>query len=310
MPGERKLGQDHDHYDWSPIITRPVLRWPDDARVALCVIVNLEYFDWDMPADAPQSVTPVSGAMGFGGIGAGPGRFPNVAGYSQHEYGNRVGIFRVLRVLDKYGIKPTVAMDQTIAENYPYLVKECLEREVEFIAHGASARRIIHHGMSEAEETQYIHDSVEALTKATGTRPLGWSGPDFQESMNTPALLAAEGLRYVCDWSNDEQPYRMTVPKGELFALGVDLDLDDEFIHLNGRRLIGEYEQIMRDTFDGLYEDGATTGRLMVINIHPWIIGQPWRIKYLDRALAHINESDGVWKATGSEIVDWYAEHS
>jgi peptidoglycan/xylan/chitin deacetylase (PgdA/CDA1 family) len=307
MPGERKPGQDHGHYDWSPITTRPVLRWPDNARVALCAIVNLEHFDWQLPPDVPEPVSPVSGAMGLGGIGAGPGRFPNLAGYSQHEYGNRVGVFRVLRVLDKYGITPTVAMDQTVAENYRFLVNECQERDAEFIAHGASVRRIIHTGMSEEEERQYIHDSIEALEKATGKRPVGWASPELQESLNTPALLAAEGIRYVCDWANDEQPYRMNVPEGELFSLSIDLDLDDIFIHLNGRRLIGEYGQIIRDTFDGLYKDGAKSGLMMVINIHPWVIGQPWRIRYLDEALAHINRYGAVWKATAGEIVDSYA---
>ena len=310
MPAERKYGQDHDHYDWSPIISRPKLEWPNDARVALCVIVNLEHFDWQLPEDTPTAVTPVSGAMGLGGIGAGVGRFPDIAGYSQHEYGNRVGVFRVLKLLEKYDLKPTVAMDKIVAEEYPFLVEACQKQGAEFIAHGTSARQMIHAGMSEEQESQYIRESIEALAAATGERPVGWSGPDFQESMNTPGLLAKEGIRYVCDWSNDEQPYRMNVPEGELFSLGVDLDLDDIFIHLNGRRLINEYEQIVKDTFDGLHRDGETTGRLMVINIHPWVMGRPWRIKYLDRALAHISQSDGVWSATGTEIVDWYKANS
>ena len=305
MPGERKYGQDHGHYTWSPITTRPALRWPDHARVALCVIVNLEHFDWVMPPEAPRPVTPLGGRPG--GFGSGGGRYPDIAGYSQREYGNRVGVFRILRVLDKHGVKPTVAMDRTIAEHYPYLVKEVRESGVEVIAHGASARQIIHAGMSEAEERAYIRESVEAVAKATGRRPVGWSSPDFQESVNTPELLAAEGIRYVCDWSNDEQPYRMTVKSGELYSLGVDLDLDDIALHFNGGRLIGEYGQIIRDTFDGLYRDGATSGRVMVLNVHPWVMGHPWRIKYLDQALAHIDGYAGVWKASGQEIVDWYA---
>ena len=92
--------------------------------------------------------------------------------------------------------------------------------------------------------------------------------------------------------------------------MGVNLDLDEMFIHLNGRRLINEYEQIIKDEFDGLYRDGAKTGLMLVLNLHPWVIGQPWRIKYLDRALAHIDRYSGVWKATGREIVDWYKDHS
>jgi peptidoglycan/xylan/chitin deacetylase (PgdA/CDA1 family) len=180
-----------------------------------------------------------------------------------HEYGNRVGMFRLWRILDKYGVRPTIAMDRLVAENYPFLVRECMNRGVEVIGHGVSARRTIHAGMSIDVERTYIRESIAALTKAMGTAPIGWLSPNCQESMNTPALLAAEGVRYVCDWSNDEQPYRMKVPKGELFSLGVDLDLDDDFIHYTGRKLIGEYCQIIQDTFDGLYRDGAKTGRVL-----------------------------------------------
>ena len=311
-PGQRRVGQDHPYYDWSPIINRPPLQWPDNARVALAVIVNLDHWDWQLPPDAREVPR---GGGGFGGprvVGASTGPFrPPIANFSQHEYGNRVGVFRVFRLLDKYGIKPIIAMDKMVAENYPFLVNECQRRGLEFIAHGISARHVIHAGMSEAAERTYIRESIEALATATGTRPVGWLGPGFQESMNTPTLLAAEGIRYVCDWSNDEQPYRMNVPQGELFSLGVDQDLDDVVIQLNGRRLIDEYRQIIQDTFDVLYSDGARSGRLMVINLHPGNIGWPWRSKYLDQALAHISASmSGVWNASGQEIVDWYKDHS
>ena len=169
------------------------------------------------------------------GAPTGPFR-PNLADYSQHEYGNRVGVFRILRILDKYGIKPTMAMDKTVAEKYPFLVNECKKRKLEVMAHGTTARRPIHAGMTPDIERAYIKDSIGAVAKAMGKAPAGWLGPDFAESMNTPNLLAAEGIRYVCDWSNDEQPYKMKVPQGELYSVGVDYDLDDIFIHWTGRR--------------------------------------------------------------------------
>jgi len=296
MSGERKLGQDHPYYDWFPITRRAPLRWPNNARVALLVIVNLEHWDWQLPADE---------------LPATAGLFrPDLSGFSQHEYGNRVGVFRILKILDKYGIKPTIAMDKTVAENYPFLVKEVQRRNLEVIAHGTSPRRAIHSKMPVDVERTYIRESIEAVTKATGTRPIGWLGPGFQESMNTPNLLASEGIRHVCDWANDEQPYRMKVTQGELFSLGVNLDLDDDYIHVTGDRLIGEYVDGIKDTFDAFYSDGAKSGRMMVINLHPWIMGWPWRSKYLDQALAHINKSSrGVWKAGGREILDWYKAH-
>jgi hypothetical protein len=160
------------------------------------------------------------------------------------------------------------------------------------------------------EERPYIRASIAAVERATGIRPVGWSGPDFQETPNTPNLLAAEGIRYVCDWGNDEQPYRMTPQTGELYSLAVNAYLDDNYIHLHGRRTINEVNLLWREWFDGLYADGAATGRMMVLHLHPWIIGQPWRIRHLDEVLGHICARQGVWKATGGQIIDWFKSHS
>jgi allantoinase len=306
MPAKRAYGMDQEFYPWSPIVTRPVLRWPENARVALAVIVNLEHWDWEVPEGSPLAVSPLGGPEGMW-TGNPPGNlFPDIGGYGNHEYGNRVGVFRILAVLDRHGITPTLALDKAVADHYPFLVKEGRKRGAEFIAHGLSRRRIIHIGMSEDEERQYIRASIEAVENATGKRPIGWSGPDFQETPNTPNLLAAEGIRYLCDWGNDEQPYKMTPKTGELYSLGVHAYLDDNYIHLHGRRTINEVNLLWREWFDGLYADGATTGRLMVLHLHPWIMGQPWRIRHLDEVLAHICAHAGVWKATGGEIVDWF----
>jgi hypothetical protein len=189
MPAKRAYGMDQEFYSWSPIVTRPILRWPEGARVALVVIVNLEHWDWEVPEGTPLAVSPMGGPEGIW-TGNQPS-FPDIGGYGTHEYGNRVGVFRILAVLDKYGITPTLALDKTVADHYPYLVKEGIKRDAEFIAHGLSRRRIIHIGMSEEEERDYIRASIEAVEKATGKRPIGWSGPDFQETPNTPNLLAA-----------------------------------------------------------------------------------------------------------------------
>lgn len=305
MPGERTYGQDNEYYEWSPIVTRPRLEWPDGARVALSVIVNLEHYDWYMPQDAPVPVSP------FGGGGGGFfSRFPNIMSFSHHEYGNRVGIFRVLDVLKKHGIRPTVAMDATVAQNYPFLVRACQQQDAEFIAHGSTVRHLLHAGMTEQEEREYIRESIDALATATGKKPVGWVSPEFNETVRTPSLLAAEGIEYVCDWANDEQPYQMTVPDGQLTALPVHLDLDDVFTHGNRNVTIQEYGEIARDVFDELHRSGADNARTLVLSIHPWLIGQPFRIKHLDAALAHMVGTDGVWKATGGEIVDWYREHA
>jgi allantoinase len=301
MPAERKFGMDHPHYQWSPLTTRGTLRWPEDSRVALCVIVVLEHMEWEPPAGSYQ----VANLAG----GSAPRAFPDYARLSHREYGHRVGIFRVLDVLDKYGIKATVAMDALTAENYPYLVRHCLGRGCEVIGHGISVSRMITSNMSLQEEDEYIRASVASLAQATGSAPLGWLGPEYGESSRTPQLLARAGLRYICDWANDEQPYPIITDQGELFALPIMLELDDVIALAQRRVSVDSYGSMLKRAFDTMYRDGSRNGRVMVLNLHPWLIGQPFRIGVLDDALGHIMRRQGVWAATGSEIIQWYQAH-
>ena len=300
MPAQRRFGMDHEHYDWSPFTSRGVLRWPDNARVALCVIVNLEKMEWSPPEG---SFTP---SLAGGSIGR---AFPDYSRMAHREYGHRVGIFRVLEVLDKHGIKATVAMDALTAENYPYLVAHCKGRGCEIIGHGISVSQMITSNMPEEEEREYIRTSVEALRRATGTAPAGWMSPEYGESSRTPGLLAQAGISYVCDWANDEQPYPMKAQWGELFALPTMLEMDDIHALWDRRVAIDRYGLLLREGFDTLYRDGEQNGRLLVLNLHPWLIGQPFRIGVLDDALGYMVRRQGVWAATGSQIIDWYRRH-
>jgi allantoinase len=301
MPAERRFGMDHEHYDWSPLSTRGRLRWPEGARLAFCVLVNLEHTEWQPPAGSVQVIAPVGGTK--------PRPFPDYTRLSHQEYGHRVGIFRLLDVLEKHGLKATVAMDALTAEHYPYLVRHCLGRGCEIIGHGIAASQVISSKMSAADERAYIQTAVETLKRATGQAPRGWLGPQYGESPRTPQLLAEAGMRYVCDWANDEQPYRMNTAAGELCALPIMLELDD--LHALGERAvpITRYAELLQESFDTLYRDGAQSGRLLVLHMHPWLIGQPFRIRYLDAALGVMMRHQEVWPAHGSTIIDWYRQH-
>jgi peptidoglycan/xylan/chitin deacetylase (PgdA/CDA1 family) len=293
---------DNPYYGWSPLPLRPPLRWPDGARVAFCVIVSLERTEWLPPRDAylPPS------AVRFG-------PYPDVLDVheiSTHEYGNRVGVFRVMDVLERHGLRATAAVDAAFARNYPFIVERVRDRGWDFIGHGVSFSRAISSEMSEDTEREYIRESLEAVRDTTGSEPRGWLGPDYIESARTVRLLAEAGVEYVCDWPNDEQPYRMTVPEGTMISLPVTLDLDEVFTHRERGVSMPRWLQLVTEAFDGLYEDGAESGRLIVMNVHPYLIGQPFRIGYLDQALTHIMRRQGVWSATAGEIVDWYAQTS
>ncbi|HAA94704.1 MAG TPA: hypothetical protein DCE26_03335 [Dehalococcoidia bacterium] len=298
MPGERRPGTDHEHHEWSPISTRSNLSWPNDAKVALCVMVTLEHTEWQPPDDKFNSAQ-------SGGVGIRP--FPDYPRYSHRDYGHRVGIFRVLDVLERLNIRPTVVMDTQTVQGYPYLVQHCLGRGCEIIGHGESASQSISGNMSVEQESQFIKKAIDALTEATGSPPRGWFGTEYGESERTPDLLDQAGISYVCDWANDEQPYHM---KGGLYALPAMLELDDLFTMSTRRVTIDRYARLLTDGFDVMYRDGATNGRLLTINIHPWLCGQPFRIGYLEEALAHMMGHEGVWAASGSEIIDWYRDNA
>lgn len=299
MPANRQRGMDHEYYTFSPITARPPLHWPEGARLALWVVVHLEYFELDPPAEA----YPPPGTAGpLGSV------FPNYRVYSQREYGNRVGIWRVMKILDKYGLRATAAVNSAVCERYPFLISEAQKRHWEFIGHGTHASRMITSKMSEQEEAQLIQQCISTLQAATGKAPRGWLGPELGESLHTPRLVAAAGLRYLCDWPNDDQPYPLLVPQGQLISLPYTIELDDFNLFWLRNQPVQVYPQMVRDAFDRLYQEGATSGRILSLGLHPWLIGQPYRIKYLDEALAYICKYQGVWKTTGEEITNWYIE--
>jgi peptidoglycan/xylan/chitin deacetylase (PgdA/CDA1 family) len=300
MPAERRYGMDHPHYPWSPMHSRDRLAWPGQARVALCVIVSLEHTEWMPPEGSVQAAPHAAGMIGR--------PYPDYARLTHREYGHRVGIFRLLEVLEKHGIAPTIAIDALTAKHYPYLVAHCRQRGCEFIAHGVAATRLVSSGMSAPEEQRYIQTALDTIGEATGDPPIGWLGPEYGESERTPSLLAQAGVRYVCDWVNDEQPYRMTTPEGELFALPIMLELDDVHALWERRVKTPRYGQLLQEGFERLYADGAQNGRLLVIHVHPWLMGQPFRIRYLDEALGAMVRRQGVWAARGREIIDWYGQ--
>jgi peptidoglycan/xylan/chitin deacetylase (PgdA/CDA1 family) len=284
---------DHALYDYSPFPKRPKLNWPRNARVAFCVVLHLEYFEL-MPAEGSYKDPRLVNEFG--------NYVPDFRTWTQREYGNRTGIFRVLDVLDRYQIRAGVAVNAMAAERYPFLVEQFKKRKYEFIAHGISANRMITSKMSEAEEKQEIATSIAAVEKAAGTRPTGWLGQDYGESGRTPKLLADAGLDYVLDWPNDDQPYPMKV--GRKFVSMPNQPEWDDVQQLWLRRIATpRYPDLVADAFELLHREG---GQVFSLSVHPWLMGMAHRIKYLDEALRRIERFGNIWQATPGEIAQHY----
>jgi allantoinase len=283
-----------DRAPYSPITTRPKLTLPNGARVALWVVPNIEHYEYQpLPQRArnPWPRTP----------------HPDVIGYGSRDYGNRVGVWRMIDVLDKHGIKGTVSLNMANYVHYPEICRACEERDWSILCHGLYNTRY-HWNYSEDEERAAIAECVDLHGELTGRMLPGWFSPAVSFTLNTPDLVAEAGIKYYCDWYHDDQPLPMKTKSGQLVTVPYTMDLNDSVLSL--KQYEGaEFVQMIKDTFDTLYAEGADSGRVMCIALHPYIMGQPHRIAHLDAALEYILSHDGVWKATGEEIADWYLEN-
>jgi peptidoglycan/xylan/chitin deacetylase (PgdA/CDA1 family) len=293
----RRYGMDHDRYDWSMLPERKPVDWPNQARVALWVVPALEWFPLNM---AGQPFKP-PGAMQTA--------YPDLRHYTLRDYGNRVGIFRIMKALEKHGIRPTVAVNAAVAVRYPSLIKECTQRGWEIMANGLDMDHLHHGGLAVDDEKKLIDTTLDILRQASGQAVRGWLSPAKSESAATLDLLGAAGLDYVCDWVNDDMPFAMRTASGPVHAMPHPIDIDDHTILVQNHHTEDDFRDQLCDQFDLLYKESATAGgRIMAISLHPWVIGQPYRMRALEEALAHIMRHPGVWAATGSEILDaWKA---
>ncbi len=282
---------EHGRFDYSPIVDREPLRFPNGARVAVWVIPNIEHFHWDKPS---TSVTAVTAHLK-----------PDVLNYSWRDFGVRVGIWRMMEVMERHGVKGTVALNSEVCGQYPRIIEAGNELGWEWMGHG-STNSVLFNDQPEEEERRLIGDIVSTIADGTGTAPKGWLGPALSESFNTPDILAGNGIEYVCDWVNDEQPYPMNVREGSLISMPYSIEINDIPAFLDRGLGAEEFYRMIVDQFDMLYEDGATSGRVMAICLHPFLIGHAFRAKYLDKALDHIARRKEVWVTRGGEINDWY----
>ena len=283
---------EHNRFEYSPIINRDIIRWPNGARVALWVIPNIEHYEFDRPG---MCIAPLGNLN------------PDVLNYGWRDYGVRVGVWRMMDILDKHNIRATVALNSAVCEYYPQIIEEGGKRAWEFMGHGVTNSRLLTL-LSAEEERQNIVTTIRQITEAVGKRPEGWLGPGLSETHDTLDVLAEEGMRYVCDWCNDDQPYLMKVKTGRILSIPYSIEINDIPAFFTFHLTPEGFGEMIKDQFDVLYEEGARSGRVMAIALHPFITGLPFRAKHLDKALEYITSREDVWLATGSEIADWYDE--
>lgn len=292
----RHHGMDHDRYEWSMLADRKAVAWPNGAKLALWVNVSLQFF----PLNQRGKPFPPPGGMTM--------PYPDLRHFTLRDYGNRVGIYRVLDALSDRGVAASFAMNGQLAERCPQLL-DTVAGQGEIIAHGWNMDTPHYGGLDEDEEREQITRTLSLLRAGSGQAVTGWLSPGRNESENTPELLVDEGVSYLCDWVNDDMPYAFHTRKGDLVSLPLSTELEDRFVIQNNLHSESSWVEQVCDAADLLLaEAGEQGGRMLALSIHPWLMGQPHRIGKLEAVLDYLLAQDGVWSATPRSIIEQWQQ--
>jgi hypothetical protein len=276
---------------YQPISGRRRLELPDGARIAVWVIVNVE--EWDAQQPMPRTViTPPAGGAPM----------PDIPNWAWHEYGNRVGFWRLCEVLDEARVRAVLAINGGAIARYRSIAAAALDRGWEFIGHGFSQQSM----QKVADERADIRATAAAIRGLAGKNPRGWLGPGLTETWETPDVLAEEGYDYVCDWVLDDEPVWLETRTRRIVNLPYTQECNDVAMMLIQHHKACEYYDRAVDQFAQLHRDAAHSARVMALVVHPYIVGAAHRLRYFRAALAHIRAHRDAVFWTGEEILDWF----
>jgi peptidoglycan/xylan/chitin deacetylase (PgdA/CDA1 family) len=276
---------------YSAIVDRLPLALPGGARMVVWTIVNVE--DWGIERPMPRTV--LSPPMG-------QPLLPDLPNWAWHEYGMRVGFWRLFDCLQKVGVTPTLAINGVVCRNYPRIAQAAKEAGWEFMGHGW-----LQTPMHKVEDQRAaIRDTIEAIRAFSGKAPRGWESPGLTETFDTIDHLAEAGIEYVADWVLDDQPVEIATEHGPVLSVPYTVEVNDIAMMVVQHHSADEMLRRGRDHFDRLYEESAVARRVMAISVHPYISGVPHRIGYLEQLYRHVLGKPGVVHWTGEQILDWF----
>ena len=273
------------------IVDRPRLTLPGNARVVVWPIVNIEV--WEPTGAMPRTVLPPP---------MGQPLLPDIPNWSWHEYGMRVGFWRILQAMRERGLPATLALNGAACGTYGEVCAAALEAGWEFMGHGQVQRPM--HRLDDPQES--IRAAIDEIRRCTGRAPRGWESPGLTETDDTLDQLAAAGIEYVADWVLDDQPVTLQAASGTIVAMPYTVELNDVVISAVQQHASDEIYRRGVAQFDRLWDEGATVPRVMAISLHPYLSGVPHRIGHVERLLDHVAGRAGTLVWTGEQILDWY----
>src|SRR5262245_19265891 len=293
-------------YPFVPISARKPLRWPNGKRLVVMITTNLEY--WDATKDTPKPFYP--GGPGIVG-GDLPGNVYDNPNFTWREYGHRIGVWRMLDVFDAEGVTSSCTMNAKLAVERKPIIDAALARGWELIPHNYVQDELLTDYMfNEQAEREVIRRSLDIYERACGRKPKGWLSSSLRCTLNTVDILAEEGLIFITDLLNDDQPYLVETRSGKtMVSIPYTSEVNDFTVFMRQGQDVNGGFQVFKEQFDWLYRESATSGRFMNVGLHPHVVGQPFRIRALHDFLAYVRQFDDVWFATREEIAEWYLKN-
>ena len=285
---------DPNLYDHWPYRDRPKITWPGGKKLALWVAPNIEFYEFDPPLNPSRP--------GW------PRPTPDVVGYSQRDYGNRVGHWRLMELMDKYGLRGSVSLNVAMCDHCPEIIEACVERDWEFFSHGIYNTRYSYN-MTEAQERAVIEDSIRTVQDATGQTIRGYLAPALTHTTRTLDLIAEYDFWYTCDLFQDDQPQPIKTRSGKLISMPYSLEVNDVITYSVQGMDPWAYGDVLKRQFDQLLSEGEQSGTVMCVPLHAYLVSQPHRIRPFEAALEHFaGHGDDVWFTTGVEIAEHFRE--
>ncbi|MBL8380729.1 MAG: hypothetical protein JNM79_22865 [Burkholderiales bacterium] len=295
------------HYDWVPIVKRKPLKWPHGKRMAVIFTINCEY--WDLLKDSSKPYY-------AGGPPTIPDPLPgNVADYPNftwREYGLRVGCWRMFDVFEAHGVPLSVTMNAKTALERGEIIEHVKARRWELVAHNYEQGELLPQYMFDPEgEKRIIAETLKVYEKAVGRKAPGWLSSSLRSTPNTPDILAQAGLKFLCDYMNDDQPYLIHTAHGPLVNVPYSVEIND-FTFFHRRAMTSEDALLMlKAQFNELYAESEATGKMMNIGLHPHVSGHPHRMRFFRDLLGYMRQFDDIWWPTREAVADWYlANHA
>ena len=291
-------------YDYVALPDRKPLRWPDGARLALIFTINIEY--WEMTRDTPEPLYPGGPATIPHVL---PGNVPDTANWTWREYGQRIGVWRIIDVFDKAGVPTTCTMNALTGMERRRIIDAVNERGWEIVAHNFAQNDILSFYAGDPDaEREVIRRTLEAVEEAIGRPAKGWLSSSLRSTHETPHILKELGLVFQACYLNDDQPYLLNTRHGPLVSIPYSNDINDFHVFSRGAMTTQSAFEMFREQFDQLYREGADTGRIMNLGMHPHVIGQAYAIRALRDFVDYVKQFEGVWFATREKIASWYLE--